>query len=136
MKDFWIKNKYTIISMLIYVVVTLLVGDLRSYRLPLFIISLMTIPLVYNMKIDSKSIGWAFLAGFIFGIYITPFEVSSMSISLYNRIAYFVMLISFNINFYLHRDSYLSRKHLQNLADERNNRLQEIFNPVKKRFFQ
>lgn len=138
MKELWAKNKFTLISLMIYLVTTLSVGDLTGHRLLVFILSALSLPLVYNMKISSNCKSWwvFIIAGFIFGFYITPFEISSHSVSIYNKISYWVLLISLNVFFHLHRYSVSDFRNNERLAGKRDTLIDEILHPIKKRFFQ
>lgn len=136
MKDFWTKNKYTVMSMVVYLTLTISFGNLSGYRLPAFIISTLSLPLIYNQNIDSKSIWWTMLGACAFGFFISPFDISSMSPNIYNKISYFAILLSLNVFYNFHRHDHQRRKERFDKSDKREVVIEELLNPVKKRFFQ
>lgn len=133
-ETFWTKNRFTVISMSVYLMMSILFGSISTPNVVIFILSLLTLPLIYNMKIDSKSIKWLIVAGFTFGLYLIPFDTHSGN--LYTKISYFTLLVSLNIFYHLHRGDYLRRKNQFELIDKRDVRIDEILHPVKKKFFQ
>jgi hypothetical protein len=140
METTWTKNKFTLISMCIYLLTTLAIGNLSGIKPIILAVFTLTIPLVFNWRIQYtkgfKSFISLIIAGAIFGIYITPFGFSTVYGDIYNNISYWVLLLQFNIFYALHRGSYRTRVDRLNLSDERDIKIDEILNPVKKRFFQ
>lgn len=140
METTWTKNKFTLISMCVYLLITLAIGDLSGIKPIILSVFTLTIPLVFNWKIHEskgfKSFIPLIIAGAIFGIYTTPFGFSTIKGDIYNNIFYWVLLLQFNIFYALHRGSYRSRVERLNLSDERDIKIDNILNPVKKRFFQ
>jgi hypothetical protein len=131
---FWIKNKFTILSLLIYFLLTILFGDIK-YKF-IFILSIVLLPYIYNYKIENKSIWLSFFSGFIFGIYTTPFNFFSES-SIYSKISYFILIISLNTLYHLHRFDYIKMKNnMTILSNKRDKIINDILNPLSKKFFQ
>ena len=140
METTWSKNKFTLISMCVYLLTTLIIGNLSGINPVLLVLFTLSIPLVFNWRIQHtkgfKSFISVIIAGAIFGIYITPFGFSTVNGDIYNNIFYWVLLLQFNIFYALHRGLYKSRVDRLNLSDERDIKINELLNPVKKRFLQ
>ncbi len=135
MKDFWIKNKFTVISMIFYSIIVLLFGDISGYKSFLFIMFIFLLPLVQNLKIDSGSIWRNIIAGLLFGIMITPFNFTSINGTIFQVISYWSLILGLNLFFVIHQNQYRIRESRSDLSDKREEKLERILNPISRRFF-
>jgi len=145
MNEFWMKNKWTLISTATYFTIVLIFGELNRYNMCILLSSIFAIPLLHNLKIDSDSVIWNILSGFIFGFLITPFSFSSikgeeihsvLSFTYHSQILYWFLLFFLNLCYSVHRNSYIFRKKSEGIVENRDEKIYKILNPVKKRFFQ
>ena len=147
MKEIWLKNKWTLISVMSYLITVVLFANMTSYALPFLISSIIIIPYIQNIKIDSDSIIWNITSGFIFGVYLFVFSCdkqesynSLLSFPYQAQTCYWFLLLFLNFCFISHRGSYLSRKikekYTENTAFFRDDKLDKLLSPTKRRFFQ
>ena len=168
MKELWNKNKYTIIALLNYAILTPIFCNITTFHFAVYILSLIALPMIYNFKIDSiwsiknkgsKPLLFILSAGFIFGFMLIPYDTTFLFGKFYTLIAniftlkwnlinlkmisgiIFVYLIAiFNICINGHRDSYRRRNYDKDLAQIRDEKLNDLLNSsyskIKKQFYQ
>lgn len=141
MDTFLSKNKYTLISMLIYSITVLSLGDLSIGNLIYLFVVLTTIPSLYNFRVhryDKDPLWISIMSGLFFGIYLTPFGFGSFTGGPIKIIPYWVLLFSLNTFFILNRSSYRNRvkETLDKVKEEREEKIDKLLNPVKRKFFQ
>ena len=143
MDTFLTKNKYTLISMLIYSMTVLSFGDLSMGNLLYLFVVLVTLPSIYNFKVQNydKDPMWiSIVAGLVFGFYLTPFGFNSFTGGALKVIPYWTLLLSLNIFFVINRNSYRMRVksviESEKVREDREEKIDKLLNPVKRKFFQ
>lgn len=144
MENTWTKNKWTLICVIVYSIIVLLFGEVRTpMQIGTLITSFIVIPFINNFKINSKSMGYNILAGLVFGFFVTPFSFSSfggeytslLNFKYQSQVFYWFLILFLNLCYVTHRSEYKRRKDKEDLADQRDNKIDELLNPVKNKFF-
>lgn len=151
MGSFWIKNKWTVLSVIIFTLSVGLFSDMSILPTITLISSFLSIPLIFNMKIDSGSIWYNILGGFLFGLLVSSanfnlVDKSHESILPFphsTQILYWFLILTLNWFFVQHRSEYMKRKKiadyqkiLGDCSESRDNKIDGLVNPIKRKFFQ
>ena len=89
-------------------------------------------------RYDKDPLWISIVSGLFFGIYLTPFGFGSFTGGPIKIIPYWVLLFSLNTFFLLNRSSYRNRvkESLDKVKEEREEKIDKLLNPVKRKFFQ
>ena len=145
MNSIWLKNKWSLISLLIYLIVIILFGEVKdNIQISIYLLSIFIIPAVNNFRIDKQSIWTNMIGGFIFGILISPFKLtffgkeyeSNFDIPYQSQIFFWVLILSLNICFVLHRTAYKLRNEDTGISDKRDIKIESLLHPTKRIFLQ
>src|ERR1035437_9501580 len=111
---FWTKNKWTVLSVIIFTLSVGLFSDMSLMPTITMISSFFLLPFIFNMKIDSGSIWWNIIAGGSFGLLMSLVKFTTLNTphkSLLTfphdtQILYWFLILTLNWFFVQHRSEY------------------------------
>ncbi len=136
------KNGYCLLALLSYITVVILFTDLSdTYQLVVLVLTILTLPLVFNYKIMKKNIWISILAGASISFYLSPsgFHIVPKGVNSYitfphqAQFCFWAMILMLNTLHSIHRNVNQTRlsKIKETLADKRDDVIDEILTPVR-----